>query len=615
MLKILFSFSLVLLYISSYAQIYDAELIYQKTDISLKRGKLYKNITYEIKINNRAGEKFTKISIPYSRLIKISQLEAYIKDNRGTIIKRLQKGDITDKSAISVSSLYEDDFVKEFTLKHNSYPYSIVYTYQLEEEEFISIDYWIPVIDRKIPTQKAILKVEAPIDYKLSFKNHLVDTFSVDTTDLLIRYSWIASYKNILEPEYFSPPFSSLMPQVIIVPFEFKYNLPGSFETWTTFGNWTNDLLSGLSDLPHSEKDIILQLITDIKDTKEKVKRLYQYLQDRTRYINVTIETGGLKPYPASYVAENKYGDCKALSNYFRALLEIAGIKSYYTKVNAGDPKTQIDKNFPSQQFNHVILCVPVQIDTIWLDCTSDLPYNYLGTFTQDRDVFIVEKNRSHFTKTPALSLVEVLESRKVSIHQNLQNQAIALFHNSYRGEKYESLFYLSHSINELDKSQIFRNYFVEDGFELIDFNLAEPNRDAPEILLSYSARSNNVYRVYGNDLLIDVLSFSIPKFEDPKERKQPLQIDYPVFKTDTLEYEIPVGYSATGNFLNETIINEFGRYKIESVQKDKKVEIIKSFILYPGIFTIDRCRDFYEFIRKVNDIEKNYKILTRRQF
>jgi hypothetical protein len=615
MLRLIFGVFLTFINLSAFTQIHNAELVYQETDIFLKSSKLFKNMTYEIKIYNRAGEKFTKVSIPYSRLIKISKLEAYIKDNNGTIIKRLQKGDITDRSAISDNSLYEDDFVKEFTLKHNSYPYSIFYTYQLQEEEFLHIDNWMPVIDRKVPTQKALLKIEVPSDYKVLFKSQFVDTFMADTADLMIKYSWSTSYKDIIEPELYSPQVSSFMPYVIIVPEKFIYDQPGSFETWLTFGNWHDDLLKGLSDLPQSEKNIILDQIAGISDIKEKVKKLYNYLQDRTRYINITIETGGLKPYPASYVSENKYGDCKALSNYFKAVLDFAGIQSYYTKVNAGDPKTHIDKNFPSQQFNHIILCVPIQTDTIWLDCTSDGPFNYLGTFTQDRDVFIIEKSRSHFTRTPALSYDDVLETRRVSIHQNIQNQAIAAFNNSYRGEEYESLFYLSRSVNESDRSQIFRNRFVEDGFELIDFSLANPDRNSPEINLAYSAKSNKVYNVYGNDLLINILPFSIPRFEDPNKRKLPVQIDYPVYKTDTLEYEIPAGYSATGNLSNQVITSEFGRYKIESVQKGKKVEIVKSFLLYPGEYTVDRYKDFYEFLSKVIDIEKYNKLVANKLF
>ena len=99
------------------------------------------------------------------------------------------------------------------------------------------------------------------------------------------------------------------MPSVTIIPVEYNYAISGSFKDWISYGNWQFDLLQGLNELPDIEKSKILTLIKDIKDEKEKMKILYHYLQDETRYINITIETGGLKPYSATYVSTNKYGD------------------------------------------------------------------------------------------------------------------------------------------------------------------------------------------------------------------------------------------------------------------------------------------------------------------
>ena len=35
------------------------------------------------------------------------------------------------------NSLYQDDFVRKFTLKHNVYPYRIGYTYQTVSKQFL----------------------------------------------------------------------------------------------------------------------------------------------------------------------------------------------------------------------------------------------------------------------------------------------------------------------------------------------------------------------------------------------------------------------------------------------------------------------------------------------
>jgi hypothetical protein len=599
----------------SFAQDYNAQIVLQETDIYIKNGKLIHDIKYEIKINNRDGEKLTKISIPYSKLIKVSKIEACIKDNSGNIIKELEKSEIKVKSAISDYSLYEDDYVKEFTLKHNSYPYSICYSYEVQQHEYLSIDYWLPVIDWNTPTLKAVLNVEVPKGFIISYRSQFTDSFDIDSTDLIIKYRWSASYKNLIEPETSSPNLSTFLPYVKIVPGDFIYDSPGSFVSWYKYGQWNNHLLKGLSDLPEIEKNKILDIIIGVKDTVERIRRLYYYLQDRTRYIDITIETGGLKPYPASYVAENKYGDCKALSNYFKSVLEVAGIKSFYTKVNAGAQITEIDKSFPSQQFNHIILCVPVANDSIWLDCTSDMPFGYLGTFSQSRDAFIIDEDRSHFTRTPALSYDDVLEIRKVTFRQNIQNQTIGIFSNTYRGEKYETYFYLSNSVSETDRSRIFRNNIVKGGYELIDFHLLTPLRDSAKISLTYTARSNKIYNFYGNDLIIHVLPFQIPRFEDPLKRKLPVQVNYPICSSDSLEYEIPIDYRVTGKLTNESVDTDFGSYRIETVLSSNKVSVVKSFRLRPGKYSLDKYPGFYAFLARVIDLENNNKIITSKKF
>jgi transglutaminase-like putative cysteine protease len=597
------------------AQAPDAELISQETSISLKNEKLIKSINYEIQINNRDGEKYATVSIPFSRLIKVSKIEASIKDTNGIIIKKLPKSELKERSAISDYSLFEDNYVKEFTLKHNVYPYRICYSYEEQQEEYISIENWLPVLDFKIPTRKAVLKTELPLGYKVSYRSQFTDRFRSDTTALTVILTWVVSYNDLIEPETSSPGLVNFMPRVIIVPDEFKYDMAGSLESWSKYGEWETNLQKGLSDLPQSEKYIVQDLISGVTDTKEKVKKLYHYLQDHTRYINITIETGGLKPYPASYVAGNKYGDCKALTNYFKSVLEVAGIRSFCTDVNAGDKIAKIYKSFPSQQFNHVILCVPVNNDSIWLDCTSKMAFGYLGTFTSARDVFLVDEGRSHLTRTPELSYNDVKESRNVFIHQDSQNQAVANFRNSYRGEKYEYYFDLSSSVNDADRLQIFTNNIVRNGFELIDFSIPAPPRDSEEILLTYSAHSGKIYKAYGKDLLIDVLPFSVPQFEDPKKRKLPVQLDFPVYKTDSLVYEIPPDYNSPDKLTNQSVTSEFGIYGIKSVVTGNKVSVIKSFLLFPGKYSLEKYSDFYKFITKVNQIENNDIIVTSKKF
>ncbi|MBU8891515.1 MAG: DUF3857 and transglutaminase domain-containing protein [Bacteroidales bacterium] len=595
------------------AQTPDAELVYHETKIQVKRDNLHKTVLFEIKINNRAGDKYTDVVIQYSSMRKVSNINAIVKDSNGKIVKKLKKGDIEDRSAFS-DYFYEDEFVKEFTLRHNIYPYTLSYSYEIEQNEFIFIDYWLPVLDYDIPTLKAKLFLKIPVGYNIEYTEQFVNKPKVDSLDFNNQYTWETDYTDLMEPEIASPPSSNFLPKVVIVPKEFNYSVDGSFDSWVSFGNWQNKLNKNLSDLTESDSRHILSLVEGISDEKEKVKILYHYLQDNTRYINVSIETGGLKPYPASYVAENKYGDCKALSNYFIAVLNVIGIDAYYTKVFAGDKIEKVNKEFPSHQSNHIILNIPLLNDTIWLDCTSDGPFGYQGTFTQNRDAFVICDNNSHFQRTPSLNNNDVLETRNIKVYTYQNEKARAHFYNAYKGEDYEFIHYLNNSINETRRNQIIKKYYVESDFEADEIVVKELFRDSAEIQLSYTAESNNIYKRYGNEIIVEVLAINTPNFEKPGKRKLPVQLNYPVYKIDTLEYEIIDGYQITNTLVNRCIETKYGKYNIEFHQKSNIVLIIKEFLLNSGNYTISEYKGLYDFIQEVNTIEKNNYIVTEKK-
>ena len=589
----------------------EAEVIKYNLEISARRGNLTQHYDIQIKINNRSGEKYGKIQIPYSKIMKASKINAQIEDSYGNVVRKLKKEEIVDKSAISDFSFYEDDFVKEFTLKHNSYPYYIDYSFELHMNEFLSIAHWDPVIDNDIPTHNASLKLTVPINYPIRYKDRFIDDFKTDTTDQDCYYEWRTSYNEKLEHELLSPPLDQFLPTVVIVPEMFEFETNGSFKSWNDFGNWQHELIKDLGSLPDSEKEKIKSLISGIKDTVEQIKILYHYLQDETRYINISIETGGLKPYPASYVADKKYGDCKALTNYFKSVLDFIGIKSYYTKVLSGYPIDKIDQSFPSQQFDHIILYVPLIKDTLWLDCTSDGPFNYLGTFTQNRFAFIIKDDSSMFIKTPSLSIKDVLIDRNVTFHNDTDNELYVKFRYRYRGYLFEQLANISNNMSQNRKDRIVRNDFVQNGFEITNYQISIPHRDSTYIDLTYTAKPNNHYKKYGNDLIIKVLPTDFPKLNVPGERQLPVQIDFPIAYNDTINYIVPDKYKIVNYPQNNNINNEVGNYSLQVKSEGQIITLIRNFVLNTGYYDQNEYEKFYLFVKEVQDTDDKSIIVS----
>lgn len=613
MKKLFFTLVYFLIFSILYSQSTDAELISHTTHISIDNGKLIKTEENEIIIYKREGERHCDIYIPVYGLEKLNDITAYISTLDGQMIRKLKKKDILSRSWRSRGALYTDDLIKEFSLKHNEYPYRIFYSYTIEKTEFISVDYWLPILDEETPTQTAVLNLDIPKDYQINYSQQFIQSFSMDSLDDRYHYQWTASYKDSLDEENYAPELENYLPSVTIMPQSFFYEISGSLKTWTSYGQWQTDLMEGLSELPSSEKEMILSLTKGVENEREKIKILYEHLQKETRYINVSVETGGLKPYPAAYVCENKYGDCKALTFYFKSILDFIGVESLYANVYADDKNMAIDMELPGPQFNHIILCVPQPEDTIWLDCTSDAAFNYLGTFTQGRKAFIINGEESTFLATPELKKEEVMESRNVTTFLNPKNKAESEFHFLFKGDKYESLYYISQKLNQEDKKEYLEDYYMQKGYHIKDQFVILSIPDLPEIGLSYIATSTNVYQSYGNDLMVKVMPFEIPDFTKATSRMYPVQIDYPIYKTDTLKYKLPSGFQNPDYPRVEHIESKYGSYDHHIRFQDDWMIVEKSFYLKAGDIPIESYEEFYEFIISAKKAQKKLRIIISK--
>jgi len=591
------------------AQPYDAELINKQTIIQASENKLVETHFFEIKINNRAGDKYSEITIPFDKMNKVSAIEATVTDNLGIEVQKLKKSDIVERSLRSAISFYDDTYVKEFTLRNHTYPYTLKYSYRTEASQFWIITNWFPEIAYKIPTRQATLKLSVPSGYRINYHSNLVGKPTIDSVQGRVTYSWQTSYNNTLTPESWSPPMQQYVPYVEIVPENFRYVLDGSNKSWKSFGDWNLGLLSGLDDLPLNEKLRIHSLTDTIRDVKEKIRTLFHHLQDETRYIDVSIKTGGMKPYPASYVAENKYGDCKALSNYFKSCLSVIGVNAFYTAINAGDEYKAVDTAFPAQQFNHVILFIPLNQDTLWVDCTSNYAFGYLGTFTQNRPALVMDNKASALIRTPRLEFEDIPENRKIKAEVSTEGVMKADFIYTCKGEKYELLSNLKSELSETHRLQFLNNNMIPFRFQLDTYSIVSPGRDQPETILNFTASSDQMMKEYGNESLLKIIALGFLYLEEPKKRKLPVRIDYPVYRNDTSTYTIPLIYRISGIPADILLKSKYGDYKVRFTSEGNMVKAIKQLKIKSGYYPLDEYQDFYNFMNQIFESENSLYI------
>lgn len=584
----------------------DCEVISYSERINANENVLNIEIDGLIQVNNPSGEKYTMVSIPYNKTQTIKSLNVWIEDTNRTLIRKIKNSEIKDASATSDITYYSDNFTRSFHVKHNRYPYRIKYSYTCKYDQYLGITDFSPVIDPSVPLHNAILQVEVPKGFDIKYLNKNVNNPEITANEKTITYIWKASYSGKLKKEKYSPPLHNFIPYVSVVPLSFNYGVSGSFKTWNDYGNWVHTLNDGLDILTPSEEDKIKDLVKDATDDYEKVRILYHYLQDNTRYIGVQIDIGGFKTYPAKYVCENKYGDCKALCNYMKSMLKSAGINSNYTLVYSNENPFEFDTTHVSQIFNHIILAVSLKDETLWLECTNNsIPVNYIGTSTQNRYALITGKERSYLAKTPSLSINNVQHERRIYYKVMLDGSAQTNFNIKAKGPLFEYLLSVKRHLNPYQQDQEVKSIINIPSFNLDTFSINQPHRDSSFLYLNADLSILNFTKRYGKDLIVKVLSANIPEFELPSKRKLPVQINYPIAQSDSIIVEIPESYSINTLPKNQKVSSQYGTYEKSFIIENNKIIICRRFTINPGHHLVSDYNNFYEFISNLNKLEK----------
>ncbi|MDQ6471533.1 DUF3857 domain-containing protein [Flavobacterium sp. LHD-80] len=331
----------------------------------------------------------------YDKTTSINSIEAIVYDAAGNEIKKIRRKDFRDQSAVSGSTLFSDSRVVYLNYTPISYPFTIVYTCETETSNTAFIPRWYFLSGYNASVEKCILNVSYPSDLGFKKKEFQFSGYNIKKTEeSATKLSYIA--ENILaqKSEDLSPSSEDLFPRVMMGLEKFHLEgVDGNATTWEAFGKWYGDkILTGTTTLPEETKAKMKALVGDEKDPIKKAKIIYDYVQKKSRYVNIAIGIGGWKPMLASDVDRLGYGDCKALSNYTKALLQAVDVPSYNTILYGDSEKANIQSDFVSMQGNHMILAIPNGDNYTFLECTSqDNPFGYQGTFTDDRDVLVVK--------------------------------------------------------------------------------------------------------------------------------------------------------------------------------------------------------------------------------
>ncbi len=593
---------------------------FDETNIELVSSKKM-TITYKkaITILNKFGDGSSRLRINYDSSNKIKSLKAYVYNSFGVEIKDLKKKDFKDRSVADGFSLFNDGRYLYYNHVPIAYPYTIYYEYEIESSNTAFIPPWFLFDAYNQSIVHSNFTINFPDDIKIQKVEKNFDNFKIVSIKNLNSINYQVNGIKAVSYEQLSPSFYDIFPWVRMATNKFRLEgVDGTADNWQEFGKWMYDhLISSRMALPESTKLIVSQLVEGVDDPIERAKIIYKYVQNKTRYISVQVGIGGWMPMLASDVDRLNYGDCKALTNYTKSLMDAANVESYYTAVNADDPKLNMEKDVISVQGNHVILNLPTDTGDIWLECTSQIdPFGYQGTFTDDRDVLVITPDGGKIKHTGIYednnSYQKTLANYKLSSNGNLEGNVKI----STSGIQYRKHFHLEKKPERDINMHYKSDYWPYINNLTIDSYTFSNNKDSIIFNEELKIKATD-YSTFSGDRMLFILNAfnrvsSIPKRY--RNRKLPLEIVRGFIDSDDFEIVLPDDFTIEAIPDNIKIENKFGSYQF-SVEKlsDTKLKYARTFFLKKGIYPPSDYKSYRNFRKQIVKLDKTKIVLIKK--
>lgn len=573
-------------------------------------------LTYKtaVTILNKNGENASFMQEYYNKFSSIYGLKAAMYDAKGNKIKEYKSSDFKDRSATSDGTMYDDGRMKELDFLNSNYPYTIEYSYTKDYTGITGYPSWYPVGNFGCALEKSsyIFRIPEGMSFKY-LKSPALKTDSVKLKDRT-EYKWNAENLKAVEYEPYTIGLKKLMPWVSPAPNDFEYdNSKGNIQDWKSLGGWLYSLNSEPQILPAAVKTKVGDLTKNAKSPKEKINQLYQYLQSNTRYVGVQLGIGALKPINADKVAAVNYGDCKALSNYMKTLLKEAGIESNLVVI--GHDMPSMNPNFASlNQANHMILCVPLEKDTVWLECTSQhMPANYLANGCSDKNVLLLTSDGGKLVRTPVYKPTDNYQKRKTRVTLDDQGSADITIESSYGCAQFDDHFNMTLMEPTEQRKRLLAQLEIP-NLQLNNFSYVQPDKSIPSLKENIQLKSSQLASK-GADKMFLTLNLlnrreSVPaKVED---RKTDFSVPYGYHDEDEIIYVIPKGFKVEFVPKEVHLESEFGQYTAKAVVKDDTIIYTRTQTMTNRKYSPDKYSAFVDFYKKVYQADKVKGVLAK---
>lgn len=589
-----------------------------------------KNVEVEILNQNISKERVTEIVlikdeeglssfVPgtyYDQLSKLDSIRIELFDAEGHFIRNIYQEYFYDIALADGFSLYNDDRLKLAVIHHKKFPFFAKIEFSKTNDYTIFIPSFMPLEneDHKVVATQYVIKVPEYITL-----NHYEENLHLYTIEKKIEKNKIIySGKNLIAPilEEMNYRYKESLPKVSFSIDKFSLaKVNGTAKNWNELAVWYHtNFLKDLDSLPITTVQLMKKLTKDAQSELEKVQIIFDYVQKNTRYISIQAGIGGWKPFSAMDVDRFKYGDCKALTNYTKALLQSVGIKSYYTLLTASESIQDINEELIVLQGNHVLLSYPYEEGFVFLECTNqNVPFGFLSAETNHRKVLLVSENGARFETTQSFrndtNLLEVHITFDLTDVNEVKTHSDIIYKGTFYNDVFEWSNQNKEQLTEYIKSQF---AFLKDlKIENTQFT---NNKDRCTYRQVTNVLSSTIGYKAGSDLLLPINEW-VQLVSIPKNKKN-RTTDFQVIEKKTIKlytkYILPEDFKVEYLPKNETLQSVFGSYMADYIVTQNQIEVSQQYSMFSGNYSKNQFVDYIDFVSKIQKSNQSKIVLTK---
>ncbi|MBX7182915.1 MAG: DUF3857 domain-containing protein [Bacteroidia bacterium] len=357
----------------------------QKTETKILNDKETNGIRIECKQTEEylsLSDKTTGITqkdINYGESFEtVSGIQAWTLMPDGKKYKKLKVDDYKEFRPERDGIFYDDIITKRFVFP-GVMKGSIVHLEYVESYSDPHLMYPIG-FHQYIPVIHAEYTVEFPSNVKVRTK------IFGDTTGIVFSkkegkgtttLTWKMDTLKKIEREVGMQNYRYLAPQIFVIIDSYtpKNGKPEQvFPDLKTMYKWYYSHLNELSKRPYpTVKNLTDSLLKGESNIDEKIRKIFYFVQQNTKYIAFEDGLGGFVPRPPDSVLHRRYGDCKDKSSLLKCMFDYAGIESYLSWVATESLPYRFSEIFSQSCANHMIVSLRKDNQWYFIDGTASL--------------------------------------------------------------------------------------------------------------------------------------------------------------------------------------------------------------------------------------------------